>query len=136
MTGATCLDSSVIVAHLRGDAAMTERIRSVGARKLACFAYAELIVGTLLSSRSVENRAGLNRFVATCDLLFPDHRTLEVFSDLKVRLRQAGTAIPESDLWIAALAVQHGWPLAFCDKHYDVVPELKKLRWEKAAQHK
>ena len=132
MTGATCLDSSVIVAHLRGDAAMTERIRSVGARKLSCFAYAELIVGTRLSFRSVENRAALDQFVGACELLFPDHRTLEVFSDLKVRLRQAGTPIPEGDLWIAALAVQHDWPLAFCDKHYDVVPDLKKLPWEKA----
>lgn len=132
MTGATCLDSSVIVAHLRGDAAMTECIRSVAAPKLSCFAYAEMIVGTKLSFRSAENRAALDRFVGECELIFPDHRKLEVFSDLKVRLRKAGTAIPEGDLWIAALSVQHDWPLAFCDKHYDVVPELKKLRWEKA----
>jgi hypothetical protein len=34
------------------------------------------------------------------------------------RTAQAGRPIPENDLWIAALAWQHGLPLAACDQHF------------------
>lgn len=40
------------------------------------------------------------------------------------KLRRQGTAIPTNDLWIAALAVQHGLALCTSDAHFRHLPQL------------
>ncbi len=44
-------------------------------------------------------------------------------------LARAGTPVPENDLWIAALAVEHGRPLATRDAHFARVPGLTVRDW-------
>ena len=51
------------------------------------------------------------------------------YARLRGALTRAGTPIPENDLWIAALAVEHGWPLATRDAHFARVPGLTVFDW-------
>ena len=51
------------------------------------------------------------------------------YGELKQRLALAGTPIPENDLWIAAVALEHGLPVATCDDHFNRVPGLTVLDW-------
>jgi predicted nucleic acid-binding protein len=44
-------------------------------------------------------------------------------------LAQAGTPIPENDVWIAAHAMEHGLPLATRDEHFHRVAGLIVLDW-------
>lgn len=37
--------------------------------------------------------------------------------------------IPENDIWIAAVALQHGWPLATRDEHFGRITGLEILFW-------
>ena len=48
---------------------------------------------------------------------------------LKALLRSRGTPIPENDLWIAALAVQHKLTLVTRDSHFQVVAGLITESW-------
>jgi predicted nucleic acid-binding protein len=44
-------------------------------------------------------------------------------------LARSGTPIPENDVWIAAVALEHGWPLATRDAHFARVPGLTVQDW-------
>ena len=134
MTGKTCLDSSVVIRHFRGESLVTEKIKALGTPCLASFAYGELIYGARLARNPEESRSKLDALVARCVVLHPDAATLETYANLKVQLRTQGTPIPENDIWIAALCLQHDMELAFRDKHFEFVPGLKKLHWKQAAK--
>lgn len=43
------------------------------------------------------------------------------------QLRRAGTSIPVSDLWIAALVVQHDLTLLTQDRHFERFPQIHRL---------
>lgn len=62
-------------------------------------------------------------------LLLPTARTAAEYGQIKAALKAAGTPIPENDVWIAAAAVEHSWPLATRDPHFKQVPGLTVLNW-------
>jgi len=37
--------------------------------------------------------------------------------------------IPENDIWIAALAMEHGLTLGSRDEHFKKIEELKRVAW-------
>jgi len=47
----------------------------------------------------------------------------------KPALRSRGTPIPENDLWIAALAIQHDLTLVTRDSHFRLVKEVRTVSW-------
>lgn len=58
-----------------------------------------------------------------------DETTAETYSQVRDELRQKGRPIPENDIWISALARQHGLPVVSQDGHFDEVPELRRVEW-------
>jgi len=50
-------------------------------------------------------------------------------ADIREELRASATPIPESDIWIAALCRQHGFPLLSRDRHFDLVAGTKRIDW-------
>lgn len=40
-----------------------------------------------------------------------------------------GTPIPENDVWIPALARQHGLGVVSRDEHFELVPQLVRHAW-------
>jgi tRNA(fMet)-specific endonuclease VapC len=44
-------------------------------------------------------------------------------------LAKAGTPIPENDIWIVALALEHQLPLTARDAHFDRISGLQVLKW-------
>jgi predicted nucleic acid-binding protein len=46
-----------------------------------------------------------------------------------LELKRMGKPIPANDLWIAALCRQHSFPLSSRDRHFDVVPGIKRIEW-------
>lgn len=62
-------------------------------------------------------------------ILYPDLVTVEHYADIRSELRRAGTPIPANDIWIGALARQHGLPILSQDHHFDRVPRLTRIGW-------
>jgi tRNA(fMet)-specific endonuclease VapC len=62
-------------------------------------------------------------------VLLPDEATPELYGRISAQLAQAGTPIPQNDIWIAALALQSDLPLATRDAHFSHVTGLQLLHW-------
>ena len=71
----------------------------------------------------------LERFLASprVGVLYADEATTRSYAGLFAQLRRQGTPIPTNDLWIAALAVQHGLALHSRDAHFDSIPQLLRV---------
>lgn len=89
----------------------------------------ELRGGFLRGSRSAENEAALQRFLheRTIQVLYPDDLTTRIYAAVYAQLKGQGTPIPTNDMWIAALALQHGLTLYARDKHFDHLPQLTRI---------
>jgi tRNA(fMet)-specific endonuclease VapC len=55
--------------------------------------------------------------------------TAAVYAAVRFELKQRGKPIPENDVWIAALARQHGFPIMSQDAHFDAVPGVQRWSW-------
>ena len=84
----------------------------------------ELLYGAVCSRHPQESIAGVVRPQERCTSLAVDWETAVFYSDVRHRLRLKGRPIPENDLWIAAVCLQHGLPLLTRDAHYGLVEGL------------
>ena len=92
-------------------------------------ALAELRAGFRAGTQSRRNEETLARFLLSprVGVLWPDDATTQTYAGLFAQLRSQGTPIPTNDIWIAALAVQHGLALHSRDAHFDSIPQLLRV---------
>ncbi|MEA3207700.1 MAG: tRNA(fMet)-specific endonuclease VapC [Chthoniobacter sp.] len=84
----------------------------------------------LSSSRlRAELEARLGRLERLADVLCVDAETARHYGVIRRELKDAGTPIPDNDLWIAALVRQHGMALLSNDAHFDHVKNLTRIGW-------
>jgi len=88
----------------------------------------ELYFGALKSRRANDNRQRVEALVNRCRVLDVNVTTAEVYAGVRLRLKDAGKPIPENDVWIAALCVQGGVPLATSDEHFAHVGALEVVK--------
>jgi tRNA(fMet)-specific endonuclease VapC len=122
------LDSSVAIDVL------ADRAESLTSQPIAEFllpvpVVGELRYGALNSTRVEQNLVEVERLVARCRILDVTVATAQVYARLRLDLKQKGKPIPENDLWIAALCVEHNLPLAFVDSHFDAVDGLQRFHF-------
>ena len=124
------LDTSVVVAHLRGDInvlALTTTTET--SLFISLVVLGELYKGALSSTRPEHNRHRVDDFLSIAGLLHPDSATAEVYAKVAVQLKRKGHPIPENDVWIAAVALECNMPLATRDAHFQEVEGLKLIGW-------
>jgi tRNA(fMet)-specific endonuclease VapC len=130
MTGnSVLLDSSVIVRHFRDAAALSEKLAAYEELYVPQTALGELYYGAFKSARPEENIAKIERFVVAADVLGTDNETARQYGKIAAQLARNGTPIPQNDIWIAAVAIQCGLPVATADEHYRRVDGLNVLLW-------
>jgi tRNA(fMet)-specific endonuclease VapC len=123
------LDTSAVVAHLRGQIDIFALTTPTEPLFLPLVALGELYKGAEKSARPAHNRQLVDDFLQTAALLYPDTATAESYARTAVALEAKGQAIPENDLWIAAVALECDMPLAARDAHFDRVEGLSVLHW-------
>ena len=130
-TGSALLDTSVVVAYLRGDALLAPRLAEVTATTLYLpwVVLGELHYGVQRARHRERSLAQIREFLQAPVLLLPNENTAEHYGQIKAELAQAGSLIPDNDIWIAALAREYQLPLATRDQHFAVVPGLTTLAW-------
>ncbi|MBX7120933.1 MAG: type II toxin-antitoxin system VapC family toxin [Opitutaceae bacterium] len=129
MTGDVLLDTTIAVAHLRGAPAVSQRLAEAQTRYLPSVALGELHYGIRRSAHAEENLRQLTYWLRAIVLMPVGAATAERYGVLKQQLAVAGTPIPENDVWIAAVALEHDLPLATRDDHFHRVPGLTVLDW-------
>ena len=81
------------------------------------------------SSQAQKLEALLDLLIANSDVLTVSEATANHYASVRESLRRAGNAIPENDVWIAALAVQESLPVVTRDKHFSYVSGLDVQAW-------
>jgi tRNA(fMet)-specific endonuclease VapC len=112
------LDSSVVIRHFRGGRELLGALDNFEVFYLPYVVLAELYAGAYRSLRSERNLQQISSFLDAVDVLLPDEETPLVYGRVASELAQKGTPIPQNDIWIAAIALQTGLPLATEDNHF------------------
>ena len=123
------VDTNRYVDFMRGDPEVARHIRAADAVALPFVVLGELRAGFACGSKSRANERTLVRFLGQerVRVLWADEATTHFYGRVFAQLRAAGTPIPASDLWIAALAIQHDLPLYTRDAHFASVAGLATL---------
>lgn len=124
MNGSLLLDTNAVIALFSGEPSATERFHTNDAVFLCVPILGELRYGALASTRVAENLARLELFTAVVPTLPCDTETVTHYADIRIGLRKKGTPIPENDMWIAAVARQHGLTVLSRDSHFKQIENL------------
>jgi tRNA(fMet)-specific endonuclease VapC len=123
------LDTSVVIRHFRDAGTLSKRLADYDELYLPGPALAELYYGAFRSDRTQQHLDQIKRFLAAADVLLPDEDTSRYYGEIAAGLARKGTPIPQNDIWMAALSIQCGLPLASTDRHFQNIDGLNLLLW-------
>lgn len=123
------LDTNIIVSLLRGDAILDKRLARADRFLIPTIVLGELFVGAYKSSKTIENLSKIEYFIRDVIILPCDSGTAREYGRIKDESRRKGRPIPDNDIWIAAMAIQHSLTLVTRDKHFDEIDRLDKTCW-------
>jgi tRNA(fMet)-specific endonuclease VapC len=129
MSGRFLLDTNVVIALLEGEAVVKDQFAQAGEVFVSSIALGELYFGAGKSGRPQTNRARVDEFAANSAVLGCDTDTARRYGEVKNALRLKGRPPPENDIWIAAIALQHGLTLITRDGHFNEVDDLTVEVW-------
>jgi tRNA(fMet)-specific endonuclease VapC len=89
----------------------------------------ELYYGARKSARVEANVQRVDELTANSAILVCDTETAQRYGIIKNALRAKGRPLPENDIWVAALAVQHGLVLVSRDAHFNEVEDVVVETW-------
>jgi tRNA(fMet)-specific endonuclease VapC len=123
------LDTNRYVDFCKGVPEVVDRLRRVETIAMPLIVVGELRAGFLCGSKSAANERHLIAFLDSprVEILYPDDATTHHYARLYRQLRDQGTPIPTSDLWIAALVLEHDLQLFARDRHFDRLPQLPRV---------
>lgn len=126
MNGKILLDTNIIIALLRGEGEIRQTLEEAEDVFVPVIALGELYYGAKKSSRATVNIELLDDFVRSNVILDCDENTARFYGDVKNYLRSKGRPIPENDIWIAAICLQHDLTLFTRDEHFKEIAMLKQ----------
>ena len=122
------LDTNIAIAVLNDAQGAGEWVRRFQEIYLPVPVVGELIFGALNSQRPQENLARVQELIVRCIVLETKASTASLYAHIRLQLKHKGKPIPENDLWIAALCLEHNIPLATEDAHFLEVQGLSVER--------
>jgi len=129
MNGKYLLDTNIVIAIFAGDPVVLERLVQPNEVFLPTIVFGELYYGARKSTHIEANVSRIDELAGSSALLGCDINNSRHYGRIKNDLRTKGRPIPENDIWIAALARQHGLTLVSRDAHFDEVDDLSLEVW-------
>jgi tRNA(fMet)-specific endonuclease VapC len=123
------LDTNALSAFVDGDEGVGKVLRQQPRAAVPVIVLGEFRYGIAVSRHRKAYEAWLESELPRFDILSVTEETAVVYGELRVALRRSGHPIPANDVWIAALALQHGLPVLSHDQHFDAVPDLQRVNW-------
>ncbi len=120
------LDTNRLTDLFRGDEALAKQLAACEEVYIPLLVLAELLAGIYGGTRQSHNQARLRGLLMkpTVSILSPGRETAEHYARIFLQLKLAGTPIPDNDLWIAALTLEHDLHLITRDRHFQKIPQL------------
>lgn len=119
MTGnSRCLLDTSIIIHSFKNQSIAIELDSFSEIFVPSIAAGELYFGAYRSSNPEKHLAEVRAFLHNCTIITVNHETANLYGSIKTDLLAKGKPIPENDMWIAAITLQHNLPLFTTDKHF------------------
>jgi len=120
------IDTNIYIEFLRGDENINNILSSADFIAFSVISIGEILAGFRIWSDDKKYLNELDEFLYSPRLIIYDidSETSEFYAKIYNELRIAGNPIPTNDMWIAALALQHGIKLLTNDRHFTKVAGL------------
>ena len=123
------IDTNIYSLAMKGDGNVVDVLRKIDLIGFAAISVGELYSAFKGGKREEENREELNIFLDSPRVFVRpiDVETADFYASILNNLKVAGTPIPTNDIWIAAVAFQHGYIIFTKDRHFNLIPGLTQL---------
>ena len=120
------IGTNIYTHALKGDSQVVSALQKASTIAITSISLGELLSGFKGGNQEHKNRAELEEFLDAprVSLYGVTENTAEFYAAILNRLKEAGTPIPTNDIWIAAVAFEHGFKLYSKDRHFQYVQGL------------
>ena len=121
------LDTNALSAWAEGRAAIEAPLRAADRLVVPSVVLGEYYLGIRQSRHRSRYRDWLARYLPLTEIAAVTAATADTYADIRLELKRLGAPIPPNDVWIAALARQHGLAVLSNDGHFDVVEGVRRI---------
>lgn len=129
MSGRILLDTNIVIAFFAQEPGIADQMQAADAFFIPSIVLGELYFGARKSGKPAQNLKRIDELAVKTAILDCNAETAQQYGQVKDDLRRKGRPIPENDIWIAALAVQHNLTLISRDAHLNQVDNLSLTSW-------
>jgi predicted nucleic acid-binding protein len=123
------LDTNALSAAADDDPAIIPLLAQADQIAIPVIALGEYRYGISQSRHRASYAEWLEGLLHDCLVLDANEPTTHYYAEVTLELKRRGTPIPTNDIWIAALCRQHSLPLLSRDRHFDLVPGIRRVGW-------
>ena len=123
------LDTNAAIPLLNGDPTIDKIVNAAAEIFIPVTVIGELYFGAENSGRVTLNIKRVEEFANQYAILLCDVLTAREYGRIERLLKVKGRRVPENDMWIAAIALQHGLTLLTRDAHFKEVDGLTVQGW-------
>ncbi len=119
------VDTSFVIALIKG------AVESNLALSEVAFPFAvigELRFGALGGRDPQKKLAEIDEVIHRGSMLVADSETASIYAEVRHKLKTAGKPLPENDIWIASICIQHTLMLLTLDRHFEQIEGLQISR--------
>ena len=123
------IDTNIYSHAMLGEEIVISVMRQAAVIGISAISIGELLSGFKGDKREKENQAELKEFLdsSRVRILPIDEETAEFYAEIINQLRRDGKPIPTNDIWIGAIALQHGLRMFTRDKHFKHIAGLLQI---------
>ncbi|MCZ7395494.1 MAG: type II toxin-antitoxin system VapC family toxin [Candidatus Methanoperedens sp.] len=129
--GKLVVDTNAVIAYREGLSSVCNWIDETDILFLPVVVLGELLYGAINSAKPQKNENEIKIFSANSVLVPVDEGIAIRYAKVRLKLKKAGCPIPENDIWVAATCLYLDAPLLSKDAHFDSIPGLDIINWEK-----
>lgn len=123
------LDGNAVSRLLEGDPALERVLAAEMRHELPVIVIGEYRYGLARSRLRRRLAPLLDELIRESTVLSIGLETATAYAAVREALRAQGTPIPENDVWISALAIEHGLDIVSRDRDFDHVAGVRRRGW-------
>ena len=129
MAGRHLLDTNIIIASFKNEQTVLDQMATSEEIFIPAIVVGELFYGAMHSTNIEKHITQVREFVKESSVLSCDEFTAEHYGQIKNELKKKGRPLPENDIWIAAIALQHNLTIATRDQHFKEIDGVAIEEW-------
>ena len=123
------LDTDALSAWADGDPQIKPLLVSATKLVVPAVVLGEFDFGIRQSRHYKRYSEWLERSLSHVLIAVVDVETADLYGEIRLALKKAGTPIPLNDAWIAAAAAQFRLPVLSRNAHFDAVESITRVSW-------